>query len=171
MLSSGLIASIAPNSPASSPLAMPWVLGKIHVDLDLSFLLQMVIFGALAVLLKGLLFDRVLKVFEEREKRTDGAKADARHMQERAGELLQKYEAELDRVNQVAGEEREKVRAETSKLEAQILAEAREAVEKISAHGRQRLEEEVKQIQFELGRASAVLATDIASKSLGRELS
>src|SRR5690606_20954416 len=112
----GLIASIAPSSPFTSPLATPWVLAEINVDLDLSFLLQMVIFGALAVLLKGLLFDRVLKVFEEREKRTDGAKTEARHMQEKAGELLRKYEAELDRVNQVAAEEREKVRAETAKL-------------------------------------------------------
>lgn len=171
MLSPGLIASMAPSSPSASPLAMPWVLAEINVDLDLSFLLQMVIFGALAVLLKGLLFDRVLKVFEEREKRTDGAKTEARLMQEKAGELLRKYEAELDRVNQVAAEEREKVRAETAKLEAQILNEAREAVEKISAHGRQRLEEEVKQIQFELGRASATLATEVASKVLGRELS
>ena len=37
---------------------------------------------------------------------SDGARAEARKMQEEAGELLRKYEAELDRVNRVAAEER-----------------------------------------------------------------
>lgn len=147
------------------------MLAAIEVDFDLSFILQMVVFAALAVLLKGLLFDRVLKVFEERERRTDGAKAEARAMQERSGELLRRYEAELDRVHQVAAEERERVRAETTKLEAAILAEAREAVSRIVEQGRERLDAEVKSMQDELSQQSGPLARQIASKVLGRELS
>ena len=58
-------------------------------------------------MLKPLLFDPVLKVFSLREERTEGARATARELQEKAGELLQKYEKELERVHQVAAEERE----------------------------------------------------------------
>ncbi len=159
------------ESSSASALGGARLLAAIEVDFDLSFILQMVVFAALAVLLKGLLFDRVLKVFEERERRTDGAKAEARAMQERSGELLRRYEAELDRVHQVAAVERERVRAETTKLEAAILAEAREAVGRIVDHGRERLEAEVKSMQDELSRQSGPLASQIASKVLGRELS
>ncbi|MBX3184152.1 MAG: ATP synthase F0 subunit B [Polyangiaceae bacterium] len=158
------------ESSGASPFGVG-LLAAIEVDFDLSFILQMVVFAALVVLLKGLLFDRVLKVFEERERRTDGAKAEARAMQERSGELLRRYEAELDRVHQVAAVEREQVRAETAKLEAAILAEAREAVQRIVDHGRERLEAEVRSMQDELSRQSGPLASQIASKVLGRELS
>ncbi|MGE0326512.1 MAG: ATP synthase F0 subunit B [Polyangiaceae bacterium] len=171
MPSLGITATALPGiSDLTSLLPGPRVLASIEVDLLITFIPQMVIFASLAVLLKNLLFDRVLKVFEEREKRTDGARAEARKMQEEAGELLRKYEAELDRVNRVAAEEREKVRAETAKLEAEILGEARAAVTKIVEHGRQRLEEETKEIQFELGKASNALAGEIASKVLGRDV-
>ena len=62
------------------------------------------------------------------------------------------------------------MRAETAKLEAEILGEARAAVTKIVEHGRERLEDEVKEIQFELGKASNSLAGEIASKVLGRQI-
>jgi F-type H+-transporting ATPase subunit b len=52
------------------------------IDFDLTFVLQMLLFAALIVVLRPLLFDPVLRVFEEREKRTDGARQSARQMQE-----------------------------------------------------------------------------------------
>src|SRR3954453_8637843 len=61
-------------------------------DFDLSFLLQMLVFASLIVVLRPLLFDPVLRVFEERERRTDGARDSARAMQEEAGALLSRYE-------------------------------------------------------------------------------
>jgi F0F1-type ATP synthase membrane subunit b/b' len=57
-------------------------------DFDLTFVLMMVVFAALIVVLKPLLFEPVLRVFEEREKRTEGARDSARAMQEEAGALL-----------------------------------------------------------------------------------
>src|SRR2546422_537873 len=53
----------------------------VNIDFDLTFIGQMVIFAALIVVMKPLLLDPVLGLFEEREKRTDGAKAAARVMQ------------------------------------------------------------------------------------------
>ena len=152
------------------PLLASSSASAVNVDFDALFVLQMLLFIALVVALKPLLFEPVLKVFEEREKRTDGAREQARQMQRRAGELLVKYESELRRIGEVAAQERDKIRAETGKLEAEILSEAREATTRIIDHGRQQIAEQVEQIRFDLGKRSEQLARDIASQALGRSL-
>ena len=91
-------------------------------------------------------------------------------MQEKAGELLRKYEHELEKVQRVAAEERDKMRAETARLEAAEMHEARELTTKIVEDGRSRIEEEIHEIRFDLGRDSERLARDIASRILGREV-
>jgi F-type H+-transporting ATPase subunit b len=141
------------------------------IDLDFNnvVVFQAVIFVFLIVVLKPLLFDPMLKVFGLREERTEGARETARELEERAGELLTRYEAELTRVNQAAAEERDRLRAETTKLEAQILNEARAAAAKIVEDGRRRIETDVNAIRFELGKQSERLASDIATRVLGRE--
>lgn len=141
------------------------------IDLDFNnvVVFQVVIFVFLIVVLKPLLFDPMLKIFALREERTEGARDTARELEERAGELLTRYEAELSRVNQAAAAERDRLRAEASKLEAQILNEARDAAAKIVEDGRRRIETEVNAIRFELGKQSERLASDIANRVLGRE--
>lgn len=144
--------------------------GGISIDFDKTFVLQMLIFAALVPILKWALFDPILKVFEEREKRTDGARAEAREMQEEAGELLRRYEAELQKINRVASEERERLRAETTKLEAEILEEARQVVGRFVDEGRTQIEKEAQAIRFDLGRQSEQVSREIAERVLGREV-
>jgi F-type H+-transporting ATPase subunit b len=144
--------------------------GAVNIDFDLSFLAQMVVFAALIVVLKPLLYEPILSLFAEREKRTDGAKAAAREMQEKAGEILRKYEHELEKVQRVAAAERDKARAETARLEAHELHQARELATKIVEEGRARIAEEIHEIRFDLGRNSEKLAHDIAARVLGREI-
>ena len=143
--------------------------GAVNVDFDNTVFLQAVLFFALMFLLDPLLFQPVLKIFEEREKRTEGAKGEAREMQEEAGELLRRYEGELEKINRVAAEEREKLRLETAKLEAQILEEARTVATRIVDEGRQQIEEELHSIRFDLGRESERIADDIVKRVLGKE--
>lgn len=142
----------------------------IELEINAVFLAQFVLFGLFVSLLKPLLFDPLLRVFEEREKRTDGAKAEARQMDEEAGELLKKYEAELSRVRREAGVERERLRAETAKLEAKIMAEARAETATILADGKARIAEEVAQLRKELEQQKPALAAQIAGRVLGREV-
>jgi F-type H+-transporting ATPase subunit b len=144
--------------------------GAVNVDLDLTFLGQMVVFATVILVLKPLLFDPVLGLFQERERRTEGARAEARRMQEKAGELLREYEHEMEKVQRVAGEERDKMRAETARLEAKELVEARAIATKIVEEGRARIAEEIHEIKFDLGRNSERLARDIAGRVLGREV-
>lgn len=145
--------------------------GGVSLDLDRSFLIQAIAFFVIILVLKPLLFEPVLRIFEEREKRTDGARSEAREMQEEAGGLLRKYERELERVGRVAAEERDRIRAETGKQEAEILEEARVIATKISEEGRKKIDDEVNRIRFDLGKRSAELSRDITRRVLGREAS
>jgi F-type H+-transporting ATPase subunit b len=164
----GAAAAHATSLPAGV-LAMSG--GGVRIDIDpLSVAVQMLVFAALIVVLKPLLLDPVLRVLEEREKRTDGARAEARRMQEEAGELLRQYERELDRVRQVASEERERLRAETTELEAEILKSAHQAAAEILEEGRQRIEKEINAMRFGLGRESERIAGEMAARVLGREV-
>ena len=144
--------------------------GHMTFDFDLTFLLQMVVFATLIVVLKPLLFEPVLRVFEEREQRTEGARDSARSMQEEAGELLSRYEKELAKVHEVARQERDRIRAETAKVEAELIAQARDTATKILDDGRKRLTQERAQLEFSLGRESERLARTMAEVVLGRSL-
>jgi F-type H+-transporting ATPase subunit b len=139
-------------------------------DFDLTFVLMMVVFATLIVVLKPLLFEPVLRVFEERERRTDGARDAARAMQEQAGELLSRYEKELAKVHEVARQERDRVRADAAKVEAEVMAQARETANRILEEGRARISRESRQIEFALGRESERLARNVAEAVLGRSL-
>jgi F-type H+-transporting ATPase subunit b len=140
----------------------------VNVDFDGTIFLQIVLFALLGVVLKPLLFDPVLKIFTLREEKTDGARAKARQLQERAGKILRKYERELERIRQVATEERDRARVETARLEAEILGKARESVAAILNDGRKKLEQQTSAIRFDLGKESERLAQDLANRAIGR---
>lgn len=140
--------------------------GGVTLDFDNTVILQALLFTVLLLVLKPLLFDPVLRIFALREERTEGARATARELQERAGELLTEYERELGRISAVAAEERDRLRAETTRLEAEILREAREATGRILEEGRRRIEAEVSGIRFELGRESERNADHIVDRLL-----
>jgi len=59
-----------------------------------------------------MLFDPMLKLFAEREKRIDGAKLEARKIDEKSGEALTKYDTEMGKARALANLERDKIRAE-----------------------------------------------------------
>lgn len=138
------------------------------IDFDLTFVLQMVLFTTLIVVLKPLLFDPVMKILVEREKRTEGARAQARECQEQAGALMAQYEEELSRVQQAAREERDRERSETAQLESQALSEARAAANEILQEGRRLIAEECHRVQAELDRKASELARTLAMGVLDR---
>jgi F-type H+-transporting ATPase subunit b len=145
--------------------------GGVSLDFDYTVVFQMGLFVLLMFLLEPLLFQPVLRIFALREERTEGARAQARALDERAGELLRRYENELERVHRVAAAERERLRQETTALETQILNEAREATTKILEDGRRRIQDEVGRIRFDLGRESEQISRRIVDKALAGETS
>jgi F-type H+-transporting ATPase subunit b len=142
----------------------------INVDVDLTFVVQLVMFVVLVLVLTPLLFDPMLKLFEEREKRTDGAKAQARKIDEKSTTALTQYEAEMTRARAAANAERDKIRAQALAREQQILSEVREATAKVVDDGKRSAQAEAARIRVALKTQTADTARELAARVLGREV-
>lgn len=150
--------------------ALGAVSGGVVVDLDLTFAAQIVMFFLLFLLLRPLLFDPMIKLFEEREKRTGGAKDDARALYAEADAKMAKYEEEVLVVKRAAGEERDRIRQEGLRREQAILGKVRAETNAMIEEGRAKIAAERERLQAELGGQSQQLARDIAGRVLGREV-
>lgn len=140
----------------------------VNVDIDLTTVAHLVLFTAFVLIMKQLLFDPLLRVFEERERRTAGAIEKAREMDEQAIALKRKHDQKMEEIRREAAHERERMRRETLTLQSEMQEAARAA-----AHGT--LEKGLARIDAEVGRSRAALeaqrealAAEIASKVLGR---
>jgi F-type H+-transporting ATPase subunit b len=152
------------------PLRPLFMSSAVTVDVDATFLVQLALFTFFAVLMKDLLFDPLLKVFEQREKRTAGSIDEAREMDEQAIRLKQDYEDKLESIRRDAAADREQVREQVKKLLAELLADARAAQSQRLAEGLSKLAGEVDLIRAELEQHRGPLAAEIASRVLGREV-
>jgi F-type H+-transporting ATPase subunit b len=150
--------------------AMHLFASAINLAVDFTAFAQFGLFAVFLILIKPLLFDPLLKVYEAREKATDGAKKEAQEMDAQAGELLQKYEAELAKVRREAGLERERLRADAARMEASIMAAARAETATILEEGKARIATEVAELRRELEAGKPELAARIAGRILDREV-
>lgn len=142
----------------------------ISVDFDATFIAQFILFTAFILVLRPLLFDPLLKVFAERERRTEGARGRSRDIDAKVIELSKQYDAELDKVRVEANQERERLRREAKEIEAKIMDGARTDVARILENGKTRITAEVEQMKKDLAQAQPTHAADIASRVLGREV-
>jgi F-type H+-transporting ATPase subunit b len=150
---------------AASEEAQPIV-----VDFDKTFLVVLVLFVALTLVLKPLLFDPILKLFEEREKLIDGAKMQARHIDEKSAGALARYEGEMAKARAAGGVEREKIRAEGLRREQEILAAVRQQTAQAVEAGKKAAHAEADEARAALKAEAPALAMELASRVLGREV-
>ena len=144
--------------------------GAVEVDFDLSVLGQVALFLVLLVVLKPLLFDPMLRLFEERERRTDGAKREARKIDEASAGALTKYEQAMHRARLEAGVERDRLRAEGVKVENEILSAARLETARLLEEGKMKADAEMFKVRASLRSESPALAKLLAGRVLGREV-
>jgi F-type H+-transporting ATPase subunit b len=142
----------------------------VSVDFDLSFLAQIALFGLFITLIKPILIDPLMRLYEERERQTDGARGSARSLDAEANELRARYEIEIEAVRRDASSERYRLRAETAKLEATMQEDAKADAARILSEGRAKVAAEVAKLRSELDASRPALAEQIASKLLGREV-
>ena len=145
--------------------------GGVDVDFDATVFVQVAMFVILLIVLKPLLFTPMLKLFEEREKRIDGAKLQARKMDEKSAGALTKYEAAMAEARAKANAERETLRGEGMKAEAELLAKVRVATAMMLDKGRTSALEEASHTRRELAGEATQIAKELASRVLGREVS
>jgi F-type H+-transporting ATPase subunit b len=158
-----LLASLDDGLLAAAPQA-------ISVDFDATFLVQLVLFVGLTLVLKPVLFDPMLKLFEERERRIDGAKAQARKMDEKSATALAHYESEMAKARASANAERERIRAQALKQEQEVLTSVRAATAKTIEDGKRAALAEADRVRAALKGEASALARDLAGRVLGREV-
>ncbi len=143
----------------------------VNVDLDITAVIHFVLSAAFVLLMKDLVFEPLMKVFDERERRTAGAIERARQMDEEAIALKTEYDDRMDGVRREAAVDRERVRGKLKRLELEMMSSTRKAVGETLDEGMSKLHVEVNKIQKDLEAQRVGLAAEIASRVLGRELS
>jgi F-type H+-transporting ATPase subunit b len=126
--------------------------------------------AGLTLVLKPLLFDPMLRLFEERERRIDGAKMQARKIDEKSASALSKYESEMAKARAAANAEREKIRAQAVQRENEILGAVRTSTAKTIEDGKRAAEAEAARVRATLKEGTGALARDLAARVLGREV-
>lgn len=142
----------------------------INVDFDLTFVVQLVLFAALALVLKPLLFDPMIKVFETRERLIDGVKSQARHIDEKSAGAIAAYEAKMNEARAVGNTEREKARSEGIQREAEILGVVRAATARTLEERKRAMSSEAERVREALSAEVAAIGQDVAARVLGREV-
>ena len=133
-------------------------------------MVQVVLLVGLTLALKPLLFDPMLKLFEEREKRIDGVKLAARRIDEKSATALATYEAEMAKARTQANAERDAQRAQALKREQEILSKVRGETAKVIEDGKQAAHAAAEAARRTLKSDMAKMAHDVADRALGRQV-
>jgi len=152
----------------ASVLAVPK--GGVTVDVDLTFLWPIGIFLVLILVLKPVLFDPMLRLFEERERRIEGAKLSARKLDLASAEALTTYETAMKKARSAGNADREAQRADGLRTESEIVGKVREVTTESVNAGRKTLQVEAETARAALKADAGALAGAMASRVLGREV-
>jgi len=145
--------------------------GGVNVDFDASFLVQIGLFVILLLVLKPLLFDPMMRLFDEREERIDRTIEKARDTDKASAKALAKWEAIMAKAREAGAAERDALRAQGAKKEAEVSAQVRSSTAQTLEQGRATIAAEAKEARAKLEGESVVLGRAIASRVLGREVS
>lgn len=142
--------------------------GGSPVDIDSSVLVQAVLFGIAFFVLKFLLFDPLLKLFDAREQAVNGAKRDAAGVHSDAETKQKEYEDSMREMRAEANAERENLRSEGLATEASILDRVKADTSKQLQEADAQMSQQAAQVRAELKTTVDALANEIAGKLLGR---
>ena len=114
--------------------------------------------------------DAWMRLFEEREERIDRTIEKARKTDEASAKALAKYEAILGKAREAGSAERDQIRAQGAKKEAEVTAAVRAQTAATLEAGRAAIANEAKEARAKLQAEAAGLGRTIASRVLGREV-
>lgn len=140
------------------------------IDLDGTVFLQLGLFVVAFFILKALVFKPVVALIEAREEAIEGAIEEAKVMTGEAKSAEKEFEAEMQRVRRTAAVERDKLRAEGKKLETTVLDKVREETANQLSAAEATLAKEAKKARADMAAHTPVLAKQIASKLLQRDV-
>lgn len=140
------------------------------IDIDLTAVVQFVLFLILLFVSNKLMFQPYLALRERRRAGIDGARAEAEQMTATADAKLADYEKQLAVARNRANEEGRKVRAEATAHEREATEKARAEAQKAIDEASAKMRAETEAARAQLLPQADVIARQIASKLLGREV-
>lgn len=140
------------------------------IDIDLTAVVQFVLFLLVYLIANKLLFKPYLALRERRKAGIDGARAEAERMTATADAKLADYQKSLAVARDRAGDEGRKVRLEAAAHEKDVTDKARAAAQKASDEAQTKMRSETDAARAQLLPQADALARSIASKLLGREV-
>ncbi|HEY5938012.1 MAG TPA: ATP synthase F0 subunit B [Kofleriaceae bacterium] len=140
------------------------------IDIDLTAVVQFVLFLFTYFVANKLLFQPYLALRERRKAGIDGARAEAERMTATADAKLADYEKSLAVARDRANEEGRKVRLEAANHEREVTDKAKTTAQKSIDEAMAKMRQETEAASKELMPKADAIARSIASKLLGREV-
>ncbi len=140
------------------------------IDIDLTVVVQFVLFLVLFLIANKLLFQPYLALRERRRAGIEGARAEADRMTAQADAKLADYEKQLAVARDKANAEGRKVRAEAAQHEREVTDKARASAQKAIDEAQAKMRAETDAARATLMPQADALARTMATKLLGREV-
>jgi len=140
------------------------------VNLDYTLFIQMVNFIVLVILLNAVIFKPILKLFDERNEKVEGAMDEALRLSEEAEKLMEEYERKISEARQQALQLVNEGRLQAVDSQKKALAKVRGEAEGQLKQLKERVDKEKGEASRVLERFAQVLSISIAECLLGRPL-
>lgn len=140
------------------------------IDLDLTVVVQFVLFLVLFAVANRLLFQPYLQLRERRKAGIEGAREEAERMTAEADAKLAEYEKQLKVARERANEEGRKIRLEAAAHEREVTDKARAAAQTATDEAQATMRRETEAARAQLLPQADALARSISAKLLGREV-
>ncbi|MBI4489527.1 MAG: ATP synthase F0 subunit B [Deltaproteobacteria bacterium] len=140
------------------------------IALDYTVIIQIVSFLLLWFLLARLLFRPFLGLLEERERRTEGVKAETASLMAEGERLRAEYENGIARVRDEGNAAKEVIVREARQAREGLLAQAKEEATRLIETAREEIQRELQRGRELAAREAEVIARQMAEKILGRKI-
>lgn len=140
------------------------------IALDYTVLIQIVAFLVFWFLLTKLLFKPFIGLLEERERRTEGAKAEAAALKEEGERLSKEYERAIAQAREEGRAAKEGIIQEARQLRERLLSQAREEAARMVQAAREEIRKELERGRELAAREAEAIARQMAEKILGRRI-
>jgi len=140
------------------------------IDLDGTIFIQFALFVVMFYAANKLLFQPYLRLRDQRIAGIDGARAEAERMSAEADAKLADYEAKLASARAKAADEQRKIRSEAAAHERELTDAGRKAAQAALDEATAKVHQETDAARAELAGRGDVIARQMASQLLGREV-
>jgi F0F1-type ATP synthase membrane subunit b/b' len=140
------------------------------IDLNLTMIIQLFIVLSLVVILSQIVFKPFLGILQERKDRVKRAEEQARDLQHRSEELMERYRGSIAAAHAQGATIREKIRKESLAKEMEILQRAMEEANRLIQEIKMRIRDEMETARAGLQSQAQNLSREIAERILGRGL-